>query len=410
MKCYRALPIIGLCLTLSLTAYGADKATDTLITSVSSVLNLPNDIPNYSHPELPAHFTTAVVEGFDNTPENIQISDRIATLGRVLFYEKRLSANGTTSCSSCHTQDKGFADTKKLSVGFQGGLTGRNSMGLANVRFYENGHFFWDERAATLAEQTLMPIQNDVEMGLTLEQAVANLSVTDYQPLLFQWAYGDPTITTTRIADSLSQFIRSLVSYQAKYDQGVAQNFRNFSASENRGRQLFFSRITNCAACHVNDRNRGNRAIFQANRALNNGLDENIVNDDNGLGDITGRQRDNGRFKTPSLRNIALTAPYMHDGRFANLAEVIEHYNSGVKAHPNLDNRLRRMERAGGQPPRGQRGPGGNRGGGVIQPTNPRRLNLNDREKQDLVLFLRTLTDTTFLTAEKFSNPFRNEE
>jgi cytochrome c peroxidase len=408
MKYYKALPVMGLCLTLTLTAYGADKVTDTLVASISSTLNLPNEIANYSRPELPAHFTTTVVEGFDNTPENIQISDRIATLGRVLFYEKRLSANGTTSCSSCHTQDKGFADTEKLSIGFQGGLTDRNSMGLANVRFYENGHFFWDERAETLTEQTLIPIQNDVEMGLTLEQAVANLSGTDYQPLLFEWAYGDPAITTTRIADSLSQFVRSLVSYQAKYDEGVEQNFRNFSAQENRGRRLFFSRRTNCAACHVNAGNRGNRAIFQANRALNNGLDASLVNDDNGLGDVTERQRDNGRFKIPSLRNIELTAPYMHDGRFANLAEVIEHYNSGVEAHPNLDNRLR-ARRAGGQPPRGGgRGQGGN--AGVVQPVTPLRLNLNNGEKQDLVMFLRTLTDDNFLTEEKFSNPFRNEE
>jgi cytochrome c peroxidase len=282
-------------------------------------------------------------------------------------------------------------------------------MGLSNVRFYQNGHFFWDERAETLAEQTLIPIQNDIEMGITLEQAVANLSGSHYQPTLFEWAYGDSAITTTRIADALSQFIRSLVSFEAKYDKGVAQNFTNLSVAENRGRRLFFSHRTNCASCHVshgnrmnrgggrgNRGNRGNRdnqaganhAIFQTTRALNNGLDANLVNTDNGVGDISGNTRDNGRFKIPSLRNIELTAPYMHDGRFTNLADVIEHYNSGVQNHPNLDNRLRTRRR-------------GDR--------TPRRLNLSTQEKQDLESFLKTLTDNTFITDPKFSDPFKSE-
>lgn len=367
------------------TTTGTTGTTDTTPTILSDILDLPTVTAKYSNPTLPAHFSTTLVQGFDNTPNNTQLNDGVATLGRVLFYEKQLSANNTISCSSCHIQGNGFSDPDRFSHGFQGGLTSRNSMGLANARFYENGHFFWDERAATLAEQTLTPIQNDIEMGLTLEQAVANLSGTTYQPLLFEQAYGDHIITAARIAEALSQFVRSMVSYQSKYDQGVAQNFSNFSATENRGRELFFSHKARCAGCHINKHNNGNQAIFQANETFNNGLNNNLINDDNGVGDVTGNSQDNGRFKVPSLRNIELTAPYMHDGRFTNLASVVEHYNSGVQNHPNLDHRLRE---------------GGANGA-------PRRLNLSNQEKLDLVSFLKTLTDDTFLTDAKFSNPFK---
>lgn len=351
--------------------------------TVSAVLRLPEVIDNYSAPDLPAHFTTNVVQGFDNTPLDNVITDSIATLGRVLFYEKQLSANGTVSCASCHIQENGFSDPNQFSVGFQGVSTDRNSMGLANSQYYEPGHFFWDERADTLEDQVLEPIQNNVEMGLTLEQAVNNLIAQPYYEFLFQDAFGDTTVTTNRISLALSQFVRSMVSYESKYDAGVAANFINFTDAENRGRGLFFSQRTNCGACHVNDRNDGNEAILQPNRTFNNGLDAALVNADNGVGDVLNNQGQNGRFKVGSLRNIELTAPYMHDGRFATLAEVVEHYNSGVQAHPNLDNRL---ERNG----------------------NPVRMNLTEQEKQDLIAFMLTFTDDAFINDDKFSNPFIN--
>ena len=350
--------------------------------AVRSVLNLPELIDNYSDPDLPVHFTTNLIRGFDNTPLDNAITNSIATLGRVLFYEKQLSANATVSCASCHIQANGFSDPNQFSIGFQGGNTARNSMGLANSQYYERGHFFWDERAESLEEQVLIPIQNEVEMGITLEQAESNIVGQDYYAFLFEDAFGDTNVTANRMSRALSQFVRSLVSYQSKYDAGVAVNFANLSASENRGRRLFFSARTNCAACHVNSRNNGNEAIFQPNRTFNNGLDSGLVNDDNGVGDVVNNQGLNGRFKVGSLRNIELTAPYMHDGRFATLIDVVEHYNSGVQNHPNLDNRLRQD---GGE---------------------PRRLNLSNQEKQDLVSFMLTLTDDSFVSDEKFSNPF----
>ncbi len=348
---------------------------------VSSALSLPEVMHNYSDPDLPAHFNTAIVQGFDNTPIDNVIYDELATLGRVLFYEKQLSANGMIACAGCHLQANGFSDPNQFSIGFQGVTTSRNSMGLANSKYYERGHFFWDERANTLEDQVLEPIQSVVEMGLTLEQAESNVIGQAYYSYLFEQAFGDSTVTSERMSQALSQFVRSMISYQSKYDTGVASNFINFSATENRGRALFNSVRTNCATCHVNNRNNGNEAILQPDRTFNNGLDAALVNDDNGVGDVINNQNQNGRFKVGSLRNIGLTAPYMHDGRFAALLDVVEHYNSGVQNHPNLDNRLQRNG-------------------------NPVRMNLNDQEKQDLVEFMLTFTDEAFVTDEKFSNPF----
>ncbi len=304
-----------------------------------------------------------------------------------MFYEKQLSANARISCASCHKQSEGLSDSNQFSTGFAGGLTARNSMGLANSRFYQNGHFFWDERADTPEDQALIPIQSDVEMGLTLAQAVSNLTAQPYYAYLFSQAFGDSTITSTRVAQAIAQFVRSIVSYQTRYDTGLVlagnanNNFSNFTAEENQGKRLFFSNRTDCVACHVNN-DGGNQAAFQPDRTFNNGLDATLVNADNGVGDVTGRTQDNGRFKSPSLRNIAITGPYMHDGRFATLAQVIDHYNTGVQNHPNLDNRLQ-------------------------QNGQPVRMNLNGAERDALVAFLNTLTDNALISDSKFSDPFR---
>ena len=358
-----------------------DDITSGIPIEVSSVLSLPEFSHNYSDLNLPAHFNTALVQGFDNTPLDNIVTDEIATLGRVLFYEKQLSANTTIACASCHIQANGFSDPNQFSIGFQGVTTPRNSMGLANSKYYERGHFFWDERADTLEDQVLEPIQNAIEMGLTLEQAESNIIGQNYYPYLFEQAFGNRTVTSERVSLALSQFVRSMVSYESKYDTGVASNFINFSASENRGRGLFNSNRTNCGACHINNANNGNQAILQPDRTFNNGLDAALINDDNGVGDVLVDTNQNGRFKVGSLRNIELTAPYMHDGRFASLLDVVEHYNSGVQDHPNLDNRLQRNG-------------------------NPVRMNLSVQDKEDLVAFMLTFTDEAFIGDEKFSNPF----
>ncbi|WP_116769121.1 cytochrome-c peroxidase [Maribacter litoralis] len=344
----------------------------------SSILVLPDSPFNYANILLPNFFLDNDVRNEDNTPNNNQITDNGATLGRVLFYDNNLSRNNTISCASCHIQEHGFADPTALSTGFDGELTSRNSMGLANARFYENGRFFWDERAESLEEQTLVPIQDLVEMGMTLPELEDKLSELDYYSTLFTNAFGDEAVSSDRIALALSQFIRSMVSYESKFDEGLAQvndiddNFPNFTTSENRGKQLFMSNQTRCFDCHATN-------VFVGDDARNNGLDATIT--DPGVGGITGNNNELGEFKVPSLRNIALTGPYMHDGRFETLEEVIEHYNSGVQNNPNLDNRL-------------------------TQGNNVRRLNLSDDDKQALVDFLNTLTDDEFVNDEKYANPF----
>ncbi len=367
-----------------------DDIDDTVNTDFSDILNLPSDYYNYANPDLPNHFTTGQVAGIDNTPNNNPVTDEGATLGRVLFYDVNLSGNNTVSCASCHIQERGFADEGAFSTGFQGGLTGRNSMGLANARYYDNGRFFWDERANTLEDQVLMPIQDQVEMGLTLTELVSKIQDQDYYQPLFTDAFGSSDVTSERISLALSQFVRSMVSYESRYDEGLIavngdedDDFPNFTELENLGKDLFFSNRTQCSNCHET-------ATFSGDQARNNGLDAVLT--DLGVGGVTGNNNDQGEFKVNSLRNIALTGPYMHDGRFATLREVVEFYNNGVQNSPGLDNRLR----VGGG------GRGGNNNGNV------RRLNLNGQEIDALVAFLNTLTDESFLTDEKFSNPFVN--
>ena len=255
-------------------------------------------------------------------------------------------------------------------------------MGLSNARWYQRKKFFWDERAATLEEQTLLPIQNPIEMGMTLEALTNRLAAEPFYTNLFATTFGSTAVTTDRITKALAQFVRSIISTKSKYDVGAASGFANFTAQENLGRQIFFGQTgtATCAACHGTDN-------FVPGPAINNnGLEFPFV--DRGLGGITGLAADDGKFKVPSLRNIEITAPYMHDGRFTNLEQVVEFYNSGVVSNPNLSPPLR-VPTPPGQPP----GP-------------PLRLNLTEAQKAALVAFLKTLTDTTLATEVKFSDPF----
>jgi len=391
------------CLVLAAACSGAADENDTSSSSstqnppVTSPLDLPETPYDYANPDLPPTLTNPAAVAHDNTPANNPVTNDGATLGRVLFYEKTLSKNETVACASCHQQDHAFTDPEQFSKGFDNGLTGRNSMSLLNARFYQNGHFFWDERADTLEDQVLMPIQNEVEMGLTLEELVSRVKAKEYYPELFEKAFGDPEITTDRISRALAQFVRSIVSYSSRYDEGLAQagappvDFPNFTAEENEGKALFLG-PAGCAACHLDPGPpppppgpARNQAVFFIDLAVNNGVDEGAPTDDKGLGDITGNPQDDGKFKSPSLRNVAMTGPYMHDGRFKTLEEVVEHYDSGVKMHPNLDPRLFEPN---------------------VVPPQPRRLNLTPAQKAALIAFLRTLSDEVVVADPKFSDPF----
>lgn len=378
---------------LSIFSCSKNEAVDPAECAADRVLNLPESPYDYANLDLPEYFTTNVVgqplptsvEGIDNTPFDNPITNEGATLGRVLFYDNLLSANGTVSCSSCHRQEKSFSDDAILSFGFEGGTTGRHSMTLINARYYQRGRFFWDERAATLEEQVLMPFQDPVEMGMTLDQVVSKAQGQSFYPALFQAAFGTEEITSEKIAKALAQFVRSIVSFSSKYDEGRAlapnpgADFANFTSEENLGKTLFFQPIANggggCFGCHTTE------AFVSANPGpQNNGLDESTT--DVGAGAVFPNPIFEGRFKTSTLRNIELTAPFMHDGRFATLEEVVEHYNSGIQAHPTLSPAL------------------------ADEFGNPIQMNFDDSEKAALVAFMKTLTDQTISTDVRWSNPF----
>lgn len=343
--------------------------------TVAEALALPAVPFNYANIVLPPHFNSPQIQADDNTPDDDPITDTGATLGRVLFYDRQLSVDGTVSCASCHHQAFGFSDPDQFSRGVNG-LTRRNSMGLSNARYYRRGHYFWDERADTLEHQVLEPIGSVVEMGFSITGAVTRLSGLPYYAELFEDAFGDPTVTSEGMGRAMAQFIRSILSFDSRYDQGVPVNFTNFTDEENLGRILFLG-SAGCAECHRSHN------FVPGNRVDNIGLDNPYT--DNGVGEISELETDNGKFKVPSLRNIALTAPYQHDGRHDTLREVVEHYNSGILPHPNLSAALRTA------PPN----------------SVPSRLNLTPGEVDAIVAFLRTLTDFAFTTDEKYADPFR---
>lgn len=301
--------------------------------------------------------------------KNIQnpLTNEGATLGRVLFYDGHLSKNNLISCGSCHIQSKGFADPNQFSTGFKLVKTTRNSMALSNISMQRS--YFWDERATKLEEQVMMPVQNHIEMGIEkLEVLPAKLENVPYYPALFEAAFGDEEITEERIRFALAQFLRSMVSGGSRYEDGLANQFTNFTPLENMGRVLFTSwdSKAGCANCHGG-------VLLNGWSAENIGLDATPVDEGVGL----------GRFKVPSLLNVAVTAPYMHDGRFQTLEEVIEHYDNGVQMNDGLSWAM--LNDQGG----------------------PKRLGLNAIEKQALIAFLKTLTDESYLKDPKFSDPFK---
>lgn len=375
-------------ITVEATDAGGDVVADAFLLIVFSADLKAPTLPAQPFPYadasvmLPAHYVSAnapfgPVVGLDNTPAGNPTTDAGATLGRVLFYDRRLSINDGIACASCHHQEHGFSDPAERSTGFSGGLTARHSMGLANTRYYANGRAFWDERANSLEAQALTPIQDAVEMGMSLDLLTVKLRLAGFYGPLFQAAFGTPEITPQRISRALAQFVRSMSAYHSKFDQALATNppdFSGFTLLEQQGLQLFFSPppgappgpSLRCDVCHQT-------SALVAPGPRNNGLDASSAADPGAGG---------GRFKSPSLRNVAVRGPYMHDGRFATLAEVVEFYNSGVQPNPNLDPALRN-------------------GDGT-----PRRLDLTSQQKDALVAFLGTLTDQELLSHPRFSDPF----
>lgn len=353
--------------------------------SLNQVPQLPDTQYNYSEPP-----ETTFVGDF--SPFENPTTDAGATLGRVLFYDKKLSLNNTVSCASCHKQAKGFSDGKTFSEGFEGRITSRNAPHLVNL--YESSGYFLDGRTSSLEELALQPVENHIEMGIeNMDDLPAKLAAEAYYLPLFEDAFGTPEVTPERISKAMAQFLRSMVSYNAKIDR--VADVGELTDMERLGSVMFNSWDKGgCINCHSGKSFAGWGTTF-----ANIGLEEEYA--DNGLGEL---ERDaNGMFKVPSLRNIALTAPYMHDGRFATLEEVIDHYDAGIMPHPNLHWSLRNG------------GFGFNNGfpvdpsffpAGISDTGEPIRRNFTDIEKRALVAFLHTLTDEEFVTDLKFSDPF----
>lgn len=348
----------------------------------TGVLDLTT-LADYAGQTIPAYINK------DNTPGNNAITNAGATLGRVLFYDKRLSRNDTVSCASCHKQALAFGDTATASPGVAGS-TGRHSMRLINARFATESRFFWDERATSLEDQTTRPIQDHVEMGFSgadgdpaFTDLVTKLSAIEEYRVLFALMFGDATITEARVQSALSQFVRSIQSFDSRYDAGRAQvnadnvAFPNFTASENNGKALFLNPPgpgggAGCAGCH---------------RAPEFDIDPNTRN--NGVTTKIGGGTDLTNTRSPTLRDMvgpggSLNGGLMHDGSFTTLDQVIAHYAAIPADNTNLDNRLRRP------------GPGG----------GLQTLNLSTQQRNDLVAFLRTLTGSAVYTDPKWSSPF----
>lgn len=338
--------------------------------------------------ELPSHLGSSyeIPSGNPMTKDGIE-------LGRMLFYEKKLSGDNSQSCGSCHQQQYAFSDNKVFSEGIDGSKGVFNTMALSNLLWQK--HFFWDGRVSSLEEQALMPIENPVEMNQTLEKAIEKLNSDERYPALFEKAFGTSIITAETIGKAIAQFERTLVSADSKYDRYLKGSYKPTDL-ELQGMELFQThpipgevRGGNCGDCHLGVLLAGDIVGLQGFH--NNGLDSD---DDlkQGLMEVTGNLYDKGKFKAPSLRNIALTAPYMHDGRFATLDEVLNHYDEHIQMSETLDPLI--LE-ASNQP---------------LFPGDPIKLYLTTDEKQAILAFLEMLTDHTFINDRRFSNPHIDNE
>jgi len=305
----------------------------------------------------PAGFSSSLVE---TAPSDNDLTEERAQLGKRLFFDPILSRDRTVSCSTCHQQEYGFAEPRSVSEGVDQQLVSRNAPHLANLAWVRTG-LFWDGRAATLEEQATQPIENPLEMDLGVAKAIERLSEDSSYVAAFEAAYDEPP-SEASLAKALASFVRTLVSANCEYDRYLAGDERALTDSAARGLALFLDGKTGCFHCH------------SAETLTNDGFFNNgtyTEDGDAGRQALTGRTGDLGKFRAPNLRNVAVTAPYMHDGSLETLRDVVDHYARGGSGHPSTDVQ--------------------------IEP-----LDLTDRDKDDLVAFLNSLTDEEFLSAPEF--------
>jgi cytochrome c peroxidase len=352
----------------------------------------------YEHPVKPtplSNFSAPFVFGRFAPPADNPLTNEAVSLGRHLFYDVRLSGNNKISCATCHKQSLAFSDGLKGSIGASGNPLGFNSMSLVNM-MWGTRHFFWDGRRNSLEEQALDPIQHIDEMDQNLEQLLQELSEIPEYEILFKAAYGE--ISSVNIAKALATFQRTLISSNSRYDQYLRGEI-SLSEEEELGRKLFVAhpdakaslRGGNCIDCHSQFLTAGFNSQYDG--FTNNGLDNEEALKP-GLQAVTGNPAHRGLFKVPTLRNIALTAPYMHDGRFATLEQVLDHYNEEIKLSSTLSPLIQDANNII-----------------ITSKTNESMqnpsLNLSGLEKKAIIAFLKTLTDKQFTQDKRFSDPFQ---
>lgn len=326
----------------------------------------------YVFPKLP--FFPAMPAAADNA-----VTDEGVALGRFLFYDPVLSADSSMACASCHRQEAAFSDGPfTFSKGINGEVQKRNTLPLFNLAWYPA--LFWDGRAARLETQVFEPVRAHNEMNLSWKLAAKRIGRQAFYQQQFRAAFGNAPIDSVHIAKAIAQFERTLLSYRSKYDLAIT-NRAEFTPDERAGFELANDMTKgDCLHCHTTDAD----ALGTTGQFSNNGLEAVFTKTgyaDNSRGKVTGNAYDNGKFKTPSLRNLAFTAPYMHDGRFATLAEVVAFYSTGVHASANVDGRMGTVKQGGAQ--------------------------LTAVQQRQLVAFLLTLSDSSFVHDPAFAQPSR---
>ena len=315
----------------------------------------------------PKYIDLKIPNGFPSPYMSIEnlTSEQGVKLGKKLFYDKILSGNNTMSCADCHSQSSSFANNSKFNVGIDGILGNRNAMPLVNLAWSKD--FNWNGNTSSLESQAFEPVTNPIELhSLNWENVSEKLMQIEEYKELFHEAFNTRNIDSNLVVNALAQFERTLISGNSKFDKFLDYS-ASLSASELRGKEIFTTEKGDCFHCH-------SYPLFTSNDFHNNGID-NEINLKNGRFEVTNNINDKGKFKSPTLRNIELTAPYMHDGRFETLEEVIEHYNFGGHYSSTIDPNMKKV--------------------GI-------GLGLNDQDKLDLLNFLKTLTDTNFINNPVF--------
>lgn len=346
-----------ICLLIFLSCSSERLESETSYTPIPVNLNIPDVFQDRILPPV--------------IPSNNPLTEEGIELGKKLFFDKKLSENGSQSCADCHNPSNSFTDARQYSIGIDNIQGTRNSMPLFNLAWNYDDRFFWDGRELSLERQVLDPITNPIEMHNTIANLVQELQIDSEYPEMFLKAFGTEIIDSILIGKAIAQYERTIISANSKFDKYLLGE-TTLTIQEEEGFNIFMDEDRgDCFHCHGNE----NNPLWTDNKFHNNGLDNNFS--DLGLGAVTGNPNDNGKFKTPSLRNLAFTAPYMHDGRFSTIDEVINHYSEGLQDSHTVDPLMKMVLQGGVQ--------------------------LSFEEKENLKAFLLTLSDYDFISNPNFN-------